>query len=55
MVTSEFYNYKEVNGVTMPFGIRQSFNGQMMAEVIYDQVEFEAPMPDTLFAMPKQP
>jgi outer membrane lipoprotein-sorting protein len=53
LVTSEFYNYKEVNGVTMPFGIRQSFNGQVMAEVIYDQVEFDAPMADALFAMPK--
>jgi outer membrane lipoprotein-sorting protein len=53
VVTSEFYNYKEVDGVTVPLSIRQTFNGQMMAEAIYDQVQFNAPMPDTVFAMPK--
>lgn len=53
VVTSEFYNYKEVDGVTVPFSIRQTFNGQVMAEAIYDQVQFDVLMADTLFAMPK--
>jgi outer membrane lipoprotein-sorting protein len=55
VVTSEFYNYKEVDGVTVPFSIRQTFNGQVMAEVIYDQVQFDVLMADALFTMPKQP
>jgi len=55
VVTSEFYNYKEVDGVTVPFNIRQTFNGQVMAEVTYDQVHFDVLMADTLFTMPKQP
>jgi len=53
VVTSEFYNYKEVDGVTVPLSIRQTFNGQVMAEAIYDQVQFNAPMPDSLFTMTK--
>ncbi len=46
IVTSEFSNYKEVDGITVPFHIRQTFNGQLMAEVIYDQVQFNAPLDD---------
>jgi outer membrane lipoprotein-sorting protein len=53
VVTSEFYNYKEVDGITVPFNIRQTFNGQVMAEVTYDQVHFDVLMADTLFTMPK--
>ena len=52
-MTSEFYNYKEVDGITVPFSIRQTFNGQVMAEVIYDQVQFDVLMADALFTMPK--
>ena len=53
VVTSEFYNYKEVDGLTVPHGIRQTYNGQVMAEAIYDQVQFDVLMADTLFSMPK--
>ena len=53
VVTSEFYNYKAVEGITMPLSIRQTFNGQVMAEVIYDQVQFDVLMADALFTMPK--
>ena len=55
VVTSEFSNYKEVDGVKVPLNIRQTVNGKLVAEVIYDQVQFNAPMDDALFAMPKQP
>ena len=55
IVTSEFSNYKPIDGVTVPLHIRQTFNGQVMAEVTYDQVQFDVVMADTLFTMPKQP
>jgi outer membrane lipoprotein-sorting protein len=55
IVTSEFSNYKAVDGITVPFHIRQLFNGQVMAEVVYDQVQFNVEIADTLFTMPKQP
>jgi outer membrane lipoprotein-sorting protein len=53
VATSEFSNYKEVDGIKLPLHIRQTFNGQLMAEVFYDQVQVNAPMDDALFAMPK--
>jgi outer membrane lipoprotein-sorting protein len=54
IVASEFSNYKAVDGITVPFHIRQTLNGQLMAEVFYDQVQFNMAMSETLFAMPKQ-
>ena len=53
VVSSEFSNYKEVDGIKVPLHIRQTLNGQLMAEVFYDQVQFNTPIDDALFAMPK--
>jgi outer membrane lipoprotein-sorting protein len=53
LVTSEFANYKAVDGITVPFHIRQIFDGKLMAEVFYDQVQFNVPMEDSLFTMSK--
>ncbi len=36
IVTLEFSNYKEVDGLTVPFHIRQLLNGQLMVEITYD-------------------
>jgi outer membrane lipoprotein-sorting protein len=56
VVTLEFSNYKEVDGITVPLHIRQLHNGQVMVEISYSDWQFNAPMPDTLFTMPvKQP
>jgi outer membrane lipoprotein-sorting protein len=55
-VTLEFSNYKEVDGITVPFHIRQLHNGQVVVEITYSEWQFNAAMPDTLFTMPaKQP
>lgn len=53
IVALEFSNYKEVDGITVPLHIRQTFNGQVMTEVTYDLVQFNVEMADTLFLMPK--
>jgi outer membrane lipoprotein-sorting protein len=53
LVTSEFANYKSVDGINVPFHIRQVFNGKLMAEVFYDQVQFDVPMEDSLFTLAK--
>ena len=34
--------------------VRQTFNGKAMTEVIYDRVEFNVPMPDSMFSKPVQ-
>ena len=53
IVTSEFSNYKAVDGITVPFHIRQSFNGQVIADVAYDEWLFNVSIEDSLFTMPK--
>ena len=52
IVALEFSNYKTIDGITIPLHIRQTFNGQPMTEVIYDDVQFNVPMDDSLFSMP---
>ena len=53
IVALEFSNYKTIDGITIPLHIRQTFNGQPMTEVTYDQVQFNVLMHDALFKMPK--
>lgn len=53
IVTLEFSNYKQVDGITVPFHIRQLHNGQLMVEVTYDEYQFNSLMADSLFSMPK--
>jgi outer membrane lipoprotein-sorting protein len=51
-VATEFSNYKAVDGMMVPFMIRQSVNGQVRGEVMYDRVQFNLPLDDGLFRMP---
>jgi hypothetical protein len=53
VVTTEFSNYKQVEGLMVPFTIRQTFNGQAQGEVAYEQIQFNLPLADDLFSMPK--
>jgi hypothetical protein len=39
----------------VPFKIRQSFEGQAVAEVTYDSIQFNAPVDDSLFRLPGKP
>jgi len=49
----EFSNFKAVDGIMVPFKIRQTLDGQTMAEVTYTSIQFNAPVDDALFRMPK--
>jgi hypothetical protein len=53
-VTEEdrFASYKTINGLTVPFVIDHYRAGQQSSRINYDSVEFNAPIPDTLFAKP---
>lgn len=53
LIGIEFSNYKPIDGIMVPFNIRQTLNGQLVAEVVYDQVQFNQPMDESLFRMPK--
>jgi outer membrane lipoprotein-sorting protein len=49
----EFSDYKPVDGIMVPFSLRQSNNGQVVGEVIYKDVQFNVPIDDGIFTMPK--
>jgi outer membrane lipoprotein-sorting protein len=53
VIATEFSNYRQVDGLMVPFTIRQTFNGQPQGEVVYEQVQFNVPLGDDLFRMPK--
>lgn len=53
VVATELSNYKEVDGMMVPFTIRQTFNGQLQGEVVYDRIQFNLPLGDELFRMPQ--
>ena len=54
VVETELANYKAVDGMMVPFTVRQSVNGQVQGEVTYDSVQFNLPLNDDLFQMPKK-
>lgn len=53
VVATELLDYKSVDGVMVPFRIRQTINGKPQGEVKYTQVQFNLPLGDELFKMPK--
>jgi outer membrane lipoprotein-sorting protein len=48
-----FSDYKTVEGRTVPFTVRQFMNGSQMGQMKYENVEFNVPLDDAIFRMPK--
>lgn len=48
-------NYKQVNGVMMPFTIDQKNQGQPLMHYTIDKVEVNVPTDDSMFRMPEKP
>jgi outer membrane lipoprotein-sorting protein len=51
-MTTDLSNYQTVEGLTMPFTMRQSMNGTTVAEVTIAKWEVNIPIDDELFKMP---
>jgi outer membrane lipoprotein-sorting protein len=49
---TEFLDYRAVDGRLVPFTTRQSQNGNVVATVTLDKVEFNVPIEDSYFKMP---
>ncbi len=49
---TEFLDYRSVDGRMVPFTTRQLQNGNVVATVTLDNVEFNVPIDDSLFKMP---
>jgi outer membrane lipoprotein-sorting protein len=51
-VETRLSDYREVGGLKMPFAIRTTAAGVVVADVAVDTIEFDLPMPASLFTMP---
>lgn len=50
----EMSDYREVDGIKVPFAIRTLFNGVSQTEIAVKSVQFNVPIDDALFAPPAQ-
>jgi hypothetical protein len=49
-----FSDFKTTEGRTLPFTVSQFVNGNPLAVMKFEKVEFNVPLDETLFRMPKQ-
>jgi len=47
-------NFKDVNGVMLPFSLTQKMSGIALMELTVENAEVNAPMDDSIFQMPEQ-
>jgi outer membrane lipoprotein-sorting protein len=52
-ITTELGDYQSVDGMQVAFSMKQSMNGNPMVEVKLQKVEFNVPIDEELFKMPK--
>ena len=48
-----FSDFKTVDGRKVPFTVTQLMNGKQVVQIKYTTVEFNVPIDDSLFRMPK--
>jgi outer membrane lipoprotein-sorting protein len=51
---TEMSNYQPVNGIMIPHSVKQTISGKPLSQMTIDKVEFNAPVDDALFKMPKK-
>jgi len=52
-VEQELSDYRPIDGVQVPHAMRSFMNGQPVASILIDKTEFNVPLDDTFFKMPK--
>jgi outer membrane lipoprotein-sorting protein len=53
-IATDFSDHRQVDGLTVPFTMRQSMNGTPGQQVVLETIEFNVPIDDTLFRMPRR-
>jgi outer membrane lipoprotein-sorting protein len=51
-VTTDLSNYQQIDGLTMPFSMKQSMDGNPVAQVTIQKVEVNIPIEESIFKMP---
>ena len=52
---SKLANYKPVDGVLLPFSLRQMVNGRLAMEITIEKMEANLPLDSVVFKMPEKP
>ena len=50
-----FSDYKKVDGIMVAHKFSQFMNGQKNVEIIFDKIEYNKSIDDSIFQMPKKP
>jgi outer membrane lipoprotein-sorting protein len=53
VIVTEMSDYRDVDGRLVPFNSKQLVNGKVMASIALDKVEFNLPVDESVFRMPK--
>ncbi len=53
VLVTEMSDYRDVDGRQVPFTSKQILNGKLMASIALDKVEFNVPVDESVFRMPK--
>lgn len=48
-------NYKQVSGLMMAFSLETKIAGQTVTQIVFDKVEMDVPIDDSVFKMPAKP
>jgi hypothetical protein len=53
-VVTDLSDYRDVDGIKVPFTVKQTVNGTPASTLTVEKVEFNIPIDETLFKMPKK-
>jgi outer membrane lipoprotein-sorting protein len=53
VIVTEMSDYRDVDGRLVPFSTKQLVNGKVMASMAMEKVEFNVPVEESVFRMPK--
>ena len=53
VIVTEMSDYRDVDGRLVPFSTKQLVNGKVMASMAMEKVEFNVPVDESVFRMPK--
>jgi outer membrane lipoprotein-sorting protein len=54
-IVTDLSDYRDIDGIKVPFTVKQTVNGTPASTLTVDKVEFNTPIDDTIFKMPKKP
>jgi outer membrane lipoprotein-sorting protein len=54
-IVTDLSDYRDVDGIKVPFAVKQTVNGTPVTTLVVDKVQFNIPIDDAIFRMPQKP